>query len=290
MSGQEPQREVGGINPEKLGITGIQTAYYQGSGVINEDELLINGDLFAVFDGSSSLLKFQSPDGKTGGKIAAETARLVFETNQGSLRELALSANRKIHEQETAAGIDLSSKDSLWATTAAAVRIGLSQIELLQVADSLILVITSDGKVSPPLGYRDHDLPVMRKWRQLADRGEKNIWDRLNSDIIGLRQTANVGYGVLNGEDDAAAFIQTTTIERQGIESILLFTDGLLIPGEDPDAPEDWEKYADIYRRLGLDGLVQHVRGLEDSDPQQTKFPRYKPHDDIAAIAIDFAA
>lgn len=39
---------------------------------------------------------------------------------------------------------------------------------------------------------------------------------------------------------------------------------------------------------LGLEGLRDHVRDQEAADPDIERFPRFKKHDDIAAIAIHF--
>jgi len=38
----------------------------------------------------------------------------------------------------------------------------------------------------------------------------------------------------------------------------------------------------------GLDGLRDHVRSQEAADPDMKRYPRFKKHDDIAAIAIHF--
>ena len=57
---------------------GIPKIYDKGSGKINEDELLIKDNLFAIFDGASSLIPYENEKGETGGKIAAEIAKKSF--------------------------------------------------------------------------------------------------------------------------------------------------------------------------------------------------------------------
>ena len=68
----------------------IQKIYSQGSGKTNEDVLLIKKNLFAVFDGATSLVGYADKIGKTGGRIAAEIAKDIFSKNSGSLKNLAI--------------------------------------------------------------------------------------------------------------------------------------------------------------------------------------------------------
>ena len=75
-------------------------------------------------------------------------------------------------------------------------------------------------------------------------------------------------------------------MSMEGIEHILIFTDGLLIPKEDPRAANDWKMAVKLFLTLGLDGSVNFVRNLQNKDPFCRKYVRYHPYDDIAAIAL----
>ncbi|MBI4779385.1 hypothetical protein HY797_02955 [Candidatus Falkowbacteria bacterium] len=101
----------------------IQKIYSQGSRKINEDELLIKDNLFAVFDGATSLVGFKNKQGKTGGKIAAEIAKNIFTKNSGSLKNLAIQANNKIRVAMIECGINANNKEEIWSAGFAAVRI-----------------------------------------------------------------------------------------------------------------------------------------------------------------------
>ena len=48
----------------------------------------------------------------------------------------------------------------------------------------------------------------------------------------------------------------------------------------------DWRSFVNIYRQGGLQALRDHVRCLQCQDPTLKKYPRFKLHDDIAAVAI----
>ncbi|MEX1300437.1 MAG: hypothetical protein AB1Z81_15665, partial [Desulfotignum sp.] len=70
------------------------------------------------------------------------------------------------------------------------------------------------------------------------------------------------------------------------VSTVLLFTDGLSIPSEKPAKKKDFSSLVNLYRDLGLTGLKHRIRQIETTDPECRRFPRFKTHDDIAAIAI----
>ena len=123
----------------------VQKIYNKGSGEISEDEILIEGNVFGVFDGMSSLVGFKNKEGKTGGKLAAEIVKQVFAVNNRPLKELAVIANQKIRDEMDRERIDLQRKTALWSTMAAVVRIGRKKADFFQIGDSLIVAIYSDG-------------------------------------------------------------------------------------------------------------------------------------------------
>ncbi|HII16026.1 MAG TPA: hypothetical protein HA362_06970 [Nanoarchaeota archaeon] len=60
------------------------------------------------------------------------------------------------------------------------------------------------------------------------------------------------------------------------------------MPKENPEAPDDFGKFVDIFLDKGLQGVKDYVRSLEASDPKCWKYTRSKQYDDIAAIAVSF--
>lgn len=257
----------------------------------NEDALLVDQDagLFAVFDGASALVPFRSPDGKTGARIAAETARDSFmEHPEESLRALAQAANIAIQSQHLRYGIDLSDPVNRFSCTLAAAQIRDGVLAIMQNADSLVLVKDVEGNVSVPLGYTDHDLPIMTRWKELADQGRTDMRAVLDRDILALRERANTpdGYGVLNGDPAAIEACKLTSIALGTVASVLILTDGLFLPKEDPGAEDKWSQYFDICEERGLQGLLQTVRSIEKTDPELKVFPRYKIHDDATGIYL----
>jgi serine/threonine protein phosphatase PrpC len=258
---------------------------------INEDCVLADDtkQVFGVFDGASSLVPYTSPDGKTGGYLAASTAAKAFSKSDYDLKTTALKANDQIEKIQSDAGIDLSKNVNRFGTTAAVVKINNDTVDLLQIGDSIIIIIDIEGNATVPLGYIDQDIIAMRQWRLLADKGVENIREVVMDDVMKQREAANVGYGALNGDPRLEKHILTATLPLDGIASLLLLTDGLFLPKADPDAEEDWSEYAKYYRQSGLTGLCKIVRDTEKDDPTLTKYPRFKLHDDSSGVAVEFA-
>jgi hypothetical protein len=104
--------------------------------------------------------------------------------------------------------------------------------------------------------------------------------------IIAVRRRVNVTYGALNGESEALDFISRGRQRLSGIRHILLFTDGLFIPQEHPEDGHQLDKLVERFLSGGLQSVYQYVHELQTSDPLCHRYPRFKPHDDIAAVAI----
>jgi serine/threonine protein phosphatase PrpC len=257
---------------------------------LNEDAVLINEKrgLFGVFDGASSLNSFVSPDGKTGAYIASHIAADTFLQSNKNLTESLETADLNIDRAHQELGVDTSDSVNRFSTTVAAIKVKNNQVELLQVGDSVIIVVYKDGHAEVPLGYHDHDIELMRKWRRLADEGKTNIRQIIAEDVILLRRSSNVGYGTLNGDGNSNKFMETSSIDISNLASIIIITDGMFIPKADPEGEDDWNYYAEIYKEGGLEKIYQTVRERERSDPELVKYPRYKLHDDASGIAVEF--
>ena len=269
----------------------IRTEFINEKGIrdLNEDAVLFNDEhsTYGVFDGASSLTKYMSNDNKTGGYIAAHVAASTFNNAKGGLFEIAPAANAAIEQSQIDADVDTSTSLNRFGCTAAVVRIHDDITELFQCGDSIIIVRYRDGTIEAPLGYNDQDVVAMRLWRRYVDEGRQNVRELLQEEIVLGRERANIDYGTLNGDAKATEHFLTTKIATELIQDILIISDGMFIPKQDPDATEKWGDYFAIYDQSGLRGLYDYVRALELSDPDLTTYPRFKIHDDASAIAIN---
>ena len=265
----------------------IQSILEKGSSRINEDALHVGRDLFGVFDGATSLEPRCFDGGTTGGRLAAETACDVFARNGGSLVHLAGKANTGIHDRMVDQGVNLDRREQLWSTSAAVVRIRQTTIEWLQSGDSFVLFLLQDGSYRVPAQVADHDYETLTLWKSMACRSQVNISHALAGQIRKVRMGMNRAYGVLNGEPEAEAFFHTGVFPRETVDTVLLFTDGLSLPSRTPQKVRQFDRLVRAYTTLGLKGVKNHIRAVEARDPHCRKYPRFKCHDDIAAIAVD---
>jgi len=264
----------------------VETLLEQGSGELNEDVLLAADDLFGVFDGATSLDERKFDGGRTGGLLAAQLAAKTIREGQGSLAYLAAQANRRIRSAFLSENDPMAERHRLWSTSLAVIRPADDHMEYCQIGDAMILVVLEDGGfrlVTPEL---DIDRQTLHLWQEAEKSSTATIQDLLADQILRVRLQMNVSYGVLNGEPAATQFLRHGYHDLRGASDILLFTDGLFLPKENPLADEDWQGLVNLYRCGGLQAVRQHIRRLQFDDARCRKFPRFKQHDDIAAVAI----
>ena len=266
----------------------IDHIHEQGTGNFNEDALFLNGRIFGVFDGATSLDGATYENGITGGRLASTIACETFKKDDAPLFELAKQANSAIFEGMTRRGVDLSRKEGLWSTSAAVIRLTEETFEWIQTGDSLILAIYEDNSYKVLVDNYDHDLETLLMWKEVASKRKGPILEELRDQIIKVRNQMNITYGVINGERETEGFLKTGTEKLDGIKHLILFTDGLFIPSEDPEKDSNFDDFVDLFLNGKLSGVRNHVRQLQESDPDCRKYPRFKPHDDIAAVALSF--
>lgn len=266
----------------------VETLYDKGVKRVNEDALLLTDSIFGVFDGASGLEPYQNKEGKTGAAIASSIARDVFSMDTKSLVELAHEANDAIGNAMRKKGVDTSRKTALWATTAAVIKINSDNFDWLQIADSLILTISHNRSFRLLTDYYNHDLKTLIMWQELASRQTENIRNTLNGQLLKVRNRMNVDYGTLDGEKEMERFLKHGIVALDEVAHIIIFTDGLFIPKENPRQPDDFETFVDLFLDGGLKQVHSYVRQQEASDPKCWKYPRFKQYDDIAAIALSF--
>jgi serine/threonine protein phosphatase PrpC len=268
----------------------IEHILEKGNGSVNEDALVMEKNIFGVFDGATSLDKSIFEKKKTGGMIASSTACSVFSKNNYPLVDLARGANRAIFDEMIFHGVDFSARERMWSTSAAVVRIKKREIEWIQTGDSFIIIIYDDNsfKVFTEKDHQDYE--TLSMWKSMAEHCSAHIGEALSDQIKKVRLEMNRSYGVLNGEKEAEHFLCSGVESLDNVKDILLFTDGLHIPETIPEKKKKFDSFIKFYLSLGLMGLKDYVRELEKEDPDCKKYPRFKCHDDIAAISITSAS
>lgn len=281
----------------------FNTILEKGTSNQNEDYLVAEENIFGVFDGATSLDRSRFEQDQTGGMIASHTAASVFRKNHYPLTRLASQANDEIMQQMVSRGVDVSQKENLWSTSAAVVRLKEDRLEWVQTGDAVILLIYEDGSYKALVDRDDQDHETLSMWQNMVSTQLKGhdqapednlklmqINGAMASQIRKVRMGMNVTYGVLNGEKAAEEFLNHGEEPLDRVSHLLIFTDGLTIPSAEVENKKDFTPLVDTYLNVGLDGLKEVIRQKEEQDPHCLTFPRFKCHDDIAAIAVSFEA
>lgn len=268
-------------------IKNIERILDQGSGQINEDKLVCTDNLFGVFDGASSLV----PDlyhGKTGAWWASYLASSTFSQNDTSLFDLGKRANQVLQQTMTEMGVETGDKLQCWSTSVAAFQVKDDSVSWIQSGDSQVLAIYADGDCQLLTPYHNHDKETLKLLKSLYLQGDPDPKSSLRPQVENIRRQMNQSYGVLNGEPMALDFLQRGSTDLKDIAHLLVFTDGLFPPGEDPEYQPDFRWVTDQFLQGGLQQVKEEIRTLEEMDPDCHRYPRFKKHDDIAAIAVSF--
>lgn len=260
----------------------IEHILEKGSARLNEDALIIKNNIYGVFDGASSLDNAFFEGDKTGGLMASSTAGNVFSKNHFPLLQLGCEANHAILSKMLAHKVDLSRRQSLWSTSAAVVRLHDNKMEWLQTGDAYIIIIYNNGSHKILVEREDHDYETLLMLKKNNSQKAVEFKNQVKKIRLGMNRT----YGVFNGEENAINFINSGFLPLDDVKTILLFTDGLQVPSSTPEKTKDFQGFIDLYQKLGLQGLKNHIREIEALDPDIKNYPRFKCHDDIAAIAI----
>lgn len=265
-----------------------ETLLEQGSGHVNEDALYADDRRCVVCDGATSLGGNDATAhllNTSGGQRAATITTEVFSANR-DLLDSARIANEMIREQMIESRIDFSRRESLWSTSFAAVDISETALNWCQIGDCMILVIYDDGTSKRLTYVPGQDTQVLKTWQRIGAKSHGTIHQELADEIGEVRRTMNRTFGVLNGEEEAMAFISHGTIETEHISDILIFSDGMFPPSSNPEISFAEDTFVALYQKGGLRSVRDHIRSVQQQDPGCYHYPRFKMFDDISAIAL----
>lgn len=251
----------------------------------SEDVVVVLPHAVVLLDGATSL----DPDLPSGGwyasRLAGELAGRLAGYPETDLADLlAASIKTVARDHELVPGSSPSSTVALlrWTDTI---------IEGLVLADSPIVAFTSSGP-SPLVDSRLGGLP----------RG--GYRDRLTSGagydenhLVALRQSAesaaalrNVegGFWVAEAEPDAAHYAERATWPRESVSTVLMASDGVACGVDTYHVFPDWAAVRDLAKAAGPEAVLDRVRAAEAADPDGSRWPRAKPHDDQALVVAHF--
>lgn len=251
-----------------------------------EDAYVVNelAGVYGVFDGVTPLDVYRDEDGHNGAYIASNLFKRHFGDSSGPVDpgEELIRANRRLKEAMLSAQIDVTWKQYVWATCAAVVSVREGDVRFAQIGDCMIVARDRDGKTSVLTKDLVQGVPRRAAAKREADRRsgifvpeESYFADSLHHQSY-CRWMANTpeGYGVANGMDEMAGYIQSGVLDADRLRYVLLMSDGMIYPDKGCEAVLDGVLES---------GLEAYMMAMEDWERRS----RVRP-DDKTAILLEF--
>ncbi len=252
----------------------------------SEDVVVVLPNAVVLLDGATSLDPALPTGGWYASRLAGELAgRLTGYPNTDLADLLAASIKTVARDHELVPGKAPSS-------TVALLRWNDTTIEGLVLADSPIVAFTRDG----PSLLADTRLDTMPRGAGYRDRlSAGGGYDE--NHLVALRDAANVmatrrnvegGFWVAEADPDAAHQAERTTWRRDEVTMVLIASDGVSCGVDRYGVFANWGEVRDVVAAAGPEAVLDRVHAAEQQDPDGTRWPRPKPHDDQALVVAHF--
>lgn len=255
---------------------------------VSEDVVRVWPRAVSVLDGATSL----RPAERTGGWYAEQLSAALgpkLDTDTDLAQLLAEAIGEVAEEHDLRAGNAPSS-------TVALLRWDEEAVEALVLADSPIIAFLRDGerpvtddrlaqlRTPGGGGYRD-------RLRAGGGFGEEH-WSalRASGDATGRWRNVEGGFWVAEADPSAAFRARRARWSREEVRSVLIASDGVSCGVEDYGIYPSWSAMLEHGLSEGPQRVLDAVRAAEESDPDGTRWPRPKRHDDQALALVRFAA
>jgi hypothetical protein len=252
----------------------------------SEDVVVVLPNAVVLLDGATTLLPGRKSGGWYASRLAGHLAGRLAGYPAMELPDLlAASIQAMVRENGLVPGESPSS-------TVAVVRWADDVVEGLVLGDSPVVAVTGEG---PRLLADQRLASVARtgpgyraRLREGGGYGEDHVAALRTSarSVDRLRNTEG-GFWVAEAEPDAAYHAVRDSWPRAEVRQVLLASDGVSCAVDDYHII-DWPGAVELVAAKGAKAMLDLVRAAEESDPDGTRWPRPKPHDDQALAVVDF--
>ncbi|MBM7770549.1 hypothetical protein JOD54_000753 [Actinokineospora baliensis] len=249
----------------------------------SEDVVLVVPEAVLLLDGATSMRDDLPSGGHYAGELAAQLAARLTAAPELDLADLLAGAIRSV-----ARGNGYTPGDSP-SSTVAIVRWDADVVEALVLADSPIVAFVPEPDVVEDRRLRH----VPRgSYRDRLRGGGGYSADHVAAVRASARKTSALrnqegGYWVAEAVPAAARQAIRRSWPREAVRSVVMASDGVSC-GVDDYGLFGWPEVLDLINEAGPMSVLDAVRDAELGDPQGTRWPRPKLHDDQALVAITF--
>jgi Protein phosphatase 2C len=249
-----------------------------------EDRIFTVANTVAVLDGAS-----QPDEGPLSGGWLADTL--------GRELEHRLASDSRDLAQILADAIDTVTQQHQLSpggpsTTVSIIRWTDHDVDALVLGDSPVIAFTHDGQVHQLRDERLHQVTEQNR-QQATSAGAGFACDQLDSwrQLVAAQRAQrnrDGGYWIAEADPAAAFHAVRAHWSRDDLAAILVMTDGVSLGVDRYGVPPDWPTALAIARH-DPGRLLDLVHDTETGDPDGTRWPRSKRHDDkaVAVIQLD---
>ncbi|HEX6341617.1 protein phosphatase 2C domain-containing protein [Umezawaea sp.] len=238
----------------------IRTAERAAPGRPTEDRVFTTANAVVVLDGVTST----RPPDNNGAWYAQTLGEELVDllASGGDLADLLAAAINRVTTRH-----GLVPGDSPASTVAIARWTG-TEVDTLVLADSPIITFGRTTEV-----IADTRLAALRP---------------ITASRVPLLRNRPNGYWVAEADPRAAHQAKRKTLPRSAVEKVIIATDGVSCAVDDYQIFDTWQSVLDLITEKGPEAVLDRIRAAELSDPNHTRWPRTKTHDDQALALINF--
>ncbi len=247
----------------------------------SEDVVLVLPDAVVLLDGATSMRDDLPSGGAYAAELGAQVAARLSAAPELDLADLLAGAIRSV-----ARGNGFTPGESP-SSTVSIVRWNAAEVEALVLADSPVVAFLPEPDV-----VEDQRLRMVPRgsYRDRLKGGGGYSADHVAAVRASARKTAALrnqegGYWVAEAVPAAARHAVRRSWPRDTVHHILMASDGVSC-GVDDYGVLTWSGVLTLARSKGPQAVLDAVRAAEESDPDGTRWPRPKPHDDQALVLI----
>ncbi|WP_034488211.1 protein phosphatase 2C domain-containing protein [Actinomadura oligospora] len=254
-------------------------------GRANEDYVLAASDMVVLLDGAGV-----PPEAETGCRhglpwfVRTLGEQLLNAARAGDI-SLAEALKRAI-ERTALAHADTCdpSHPVSPSSTVVAVRRRDEYLDWLVLGDSF-LALRKHSQIEVITDQRLKQSAVKQRTAlRQADGRDRALWNALVAEERRLRNHPD-GFWIAAGDPEAADHAMTGCLPLADLTHALLLSDGGARPVE-PFGAVTWDECFHNLAQSGPAAWLRRVREIENADPDRTRWPRSKRHDDATALLI----
>lgn len=139
----------------------------------------------------------------------------------------------------------------------------------------------------------NNDLGVLDKMNLLSKENGCNVIETVKNDLIRkelyknrskMNKNCDGGYYICSTSVEAVQHITVYNFLKKDLETIIMFSDGLNYNILDIDL----DSLYDLIKKDNISNIVKTIRRKEDDDCFCNKYLRFKKHDDLSILILDF--